>query len=273
MAVSDQVFNFVMNMIGPWMFIYTNVSHFPEAVKTIIASGEYSKLFSPSEFLAVMFGKFWAAVGPSLKEDFSPRVVPVLEGRVRDGRIVEEQVYEPVSGVVMEIGAGTGMWIDVLAKFVDGHASDSADGVHELRRRKNGGAAAGGGGITKIYGVEPNQISAAALRKRVEDVGLNGIYEVVPVGLEQVTDPTAWDGVIAEGSLDCIVCICCLCSIPDQAENIKYLYRLLKPGGRWYIHEHIQANRGGILMRLYQCKFISSTVVLKQESLHAKFFG
>lgn len=252
MGVMDSVVKFIMPLVGPWIFIGMAVSHIPQAFITIVSSGEYSKLFSPSAFLAVMFGKFWATVGPEIKEDFKPRVVPVLEGRVRDGKVVDEQVYEPISGVIMEIGAGSGMWTDVLASFTGAESSGGA--AHNLRKRKGDASAPR---VTKIYGVEPNQISAASLRKRVDEFGLDGIYEVVPVGIEQVTDPTAWDGEIPEGSLDCIVCICCLCSIPDQEKNIQYLYKLLKPGGRWYIHEHVQATRGGILTRLYQCKFCS----------------
>ncbi|KAJ6789071.1 hypothetical protein PWT90_00373 [Aphanocladium album] len=248
MGFKENAGDFAMKMIGPWIFICVSVAHFPKAFKNIISSGQYSKLFSPSEFLAVAFGLFWATVGPEIKEDFKPRVIPVLEGRVRDGKIVDEPVYEPVSGVIMEVGAGSGMWSDVIASFTA--AGSAADGpASNLRKRKPDAA---GGAVTKIYGVEPNEISAASLRKRVKDAGLDGIYEVVPVGIERVTDPTAWDGEIPEGSLDCIVCICCLCSIPDQEKNIKYLYKLLKPGGRWYIHEHVKATRGGILLRLYQ---------------------
>lgn len=250
--------DFAMKMIGPWMFIYMAVAHFPQAFMTIVSSGQYSKLFSPSEFLAVAFGKFWATVGPNIKEDFKPRVVPVLEGRVLNGKIVDEPVYEPVSGVIMEVGAGSGMWSDVIASFTAvgaASASDSASGpASNLRKRKTDGS---GGLVTKIYGVEPNEISAAALQKRVDDFGLSGIYEVVPVGIEKVTDPTAWGGEIPEGSLDCIVCICCLCSIPDQEKTFQYLYKLLKPGGRWYIHEHVKATRGGILLRLYQGNYFS----------------
>ncbi|KAM3514320.1 hypothetical protein MY11210_001995 [Beauveria gryllotalpidicola] len=264
MGLKEDVGNFAMAMIGPWLFIGMAVAHFPRTFISIVSSGQYSKLFSPSEFLAIAFGQFWGTVGPEIKEDFKPRVVPVLEGRVRDGNIVPEPVSEPISGIVMEVGAGSGMWTDVLAGFTAVGSSDSGpDGpASNLRRRKTH---ASGGGITKIYGVEPNEISAASLRKRVNDLGLDGIYEVVPVGIEQVTDPTAWNGQIPEGSLDCIVCVCCLCSIPDQEKNIQYLYKLLKPGGRWYIHEHVKVTHGGILLRLYQGKsyvgFFHSIVV------------
>ncbi|EGX95597.1 Methyltransferase type 11 [Cordyceps militaris CM01] len=247
MGLKEDVGDFAMKMIGPWIFIGMAVAHFPQAISSLVSSGQYAKLLSPSEILAVAFGLFWGTVGPTIKEDFKPRVVPVLQGRVRDGKIVDEVVSEPVSGVIMEVGAGSGMWMDVIAGFTA--AGAGADGpASGLRRRKTDAA----GVVTKIYGVEPNEISAASLRKRVATMGLDGIYEVVPVGIEQVTDPTAWDGEIPEGSLDCIVSICCLCSIPDQEKNIQYLYKLLKPGGRWYIHEHVKVTRGGALLNWYQ---------------------
>ncbi|PHH86055.1 hypothetical protein CDD83_10823 [Cordyceps sp. RAO-2017] len=94
------------------------------------------------------------------------------------------------------------------------------------------------------------------MRQRVRDVGLGEVYEVVPVGIESVGDPAAWAGQIPPGSVDCIVGILCLCSIPDPDENIRRLYKLLKPGGRWYVYEHVEATRGGPLLSLYQ-RFVS----------------
>jgi SAM-dependent methyltransferase len=136
------------------------------------------------------------------------------------------------------------MWADVFAKVgggVGGHDE-------QLRYRK------GGNGLTRVYGIEPNPQSAAALRQRVKEVGLEGVYEVVPVGIESINDPTAWDGRIEPGTVDSIVTILCLCSIPEPEKNIKLLYESLKKGGRWYAYEHVQVEQGGFLLRAYQCK-------------------
>jgi hypothetical protein len=47
--------------------------------------------------------------------------------------------------------------------------------------------------------------------------------------------------------------VLCLCSIPDPAENIALLYKCLKPGGRWYVFEHVVAfPEQGRFMALYQ---------------------
>lgn len=170
------------------------------------------------------------------------RVVALLEGRVKGGCIQDEVVGTPIHGTVLEVGAGSGMWVDVLARF-----SINIGATGGPRNRKNTGR-----GITKIYGVEPNPISAKALQKRVNEVGLQDVYQVVPVGIESVTDPSAWDSEIKPGSIDCIVGIMCLCSIPEPEKNINLLYKLLKPGGYWFVNEHVKVKHGSPLIRFYQ---------------------
>ena len=237
-------------LVDPWLFMFLAVQHIPLTVRNLFSAGEYGVLASPSAFADALFGTFWVTVGPMVKESGEERVVPLLQGRVRGGVVHDHVVAAPVSGTVIEVGAGSGMWADVFAKV---GSSASEGGRPGLRKRGTGGGGGGeGGGLTKVYGVEPNATSAAALRQRVKDVGLEGVYEVVPVGIESLDDPTAWDGKIEPGSVDCIVCILCLCSIPEPEKNIKHLYKLLKPGGRWYVYEHVKTQRGGLLMSVYQ---------------------
>lgn len=103
--------------------------------------------------------------------------------------------------------------------------------------------------ITHIYGVEPNPSVHGALRAEIAAASLDGVYEIVPVGIQ---DALA-SGQIAPESVDCIVSVLCLCSIPDPAENIAQLYRCLKPGGRWYVFEHVRVYpEQGWIMNLYQ---------------------
>ncbi|KEZ39562.1 hypothetical protein SAPIO_CDS9464 [Scedosporium apiospermum] len=154
-----------------------------------------------------------------MKKRSMPRVLPLLQGRVRHGQIYDEVRCAPLSGTVLEVGAGSGMWADVLATVTEGVK-----------------------GPLKIYGVEPNPYSAAALRKRTRDVGLDGVYEVLPVGIEKLGDPTATGVRVAPGSVDCVVTIQCLCSIPEPEKNARLLYNYLKKGGRWYVYEHIKVD-------------------------------
>ncbi|KAK5992309.1 Thiol S-methyltransferase TMT1B [Cladobotryum mycophilum] len=230
-----------LSLTEPWFFLFYSLTHIPATIRQLIKEKQYGTLLSLSAFHDALFGTFWATVGPMVKSTGEMRVIPLLGGRVKDGLIHDEVVSPPIQGTVIEIGAGSGMWADVLARFSGG---DDNSGI---RNRKNASS-----GITKIYGIEPNAISAKALQERVKEVGLGDIYQVVPVGIESVDDPSAWNGKIEPGSVDSIVGVLCLCSIPEPEKNIKLLYRLLKPGGTWYVYEHVKANRGGLLTSAYQ---------------------
>ncbi|KAM4057829.1 methyltransferase [Hirsutella rhossiliensis] len=256
MALLTTLQDLVVHLVEPWLFMAISLRHVPQTVRAVVASGQLATLLSPSAFSDALFGQFWATVGPDVKQASEAHVVPLLEGRVSAGRVHRDVVAVPVHGTVVEIGAGSGMWADVFARIragsapppssAPGHADDGrGDGPRE--RKKEPAAR-----ITKIYGVEPNPQSAAALARRVQQVGLADIYQVVPVGIESVSDPSAWAGQIPPGSVDCIVGVLCLCSIPDPEDNIRRLHKLLKPGGRWYVYEHVKATRGGLLLRLYQ---------------------
>lgn len=235
MAIARTVVKVLIDLIVPWAVLTFKLVFLPKTIKQFIDARDYSGLFSPTAFGRAWFGNFWATVGPEVKRSYGPDVQAILEGRMVNGRVQDVSSASPMSGVVLEIGAGGGAWLDVYAAMADAQASTESR-------------------ITKIYGVEPNSAFSASLRQQVVDLDLSDIYEVVAAGVEQVVGDAYWRGKIPEGSVDSIVSICCLCSIPDPEKNIKLLYKLLRPGGRWYIHEHGRTNRGGPLMLAYQCK-------------------
>jgi len=115
------------------------------------------------------------------------------------------------SGVCMDIGPGSGEWLYLFAK------ANNKD-------------------ITKIYGVEPNPGMHKALRANAVKAGLGDIYEVVGCGAEEL----ATKGGIPKGSIDTIITVQCLCSIPTPEKIIKDLYPYLKPGGQWLVYEHVK---------------------------------
>ncbi|KAM0285646.1 hypothetical protein ACHAQH_001352 [Verticillium albo-atrum] len=213
-------------LVDPWLFMCCSLYYLPPTILALLRSRDPAALLSWSRLQAAWFGRFWAWAGPGVRETGQARVVPLLEGRVRGGRVVDETsaAGPRVGGVVIEVGAGTGMWVDMLAKV---------------------------GGVKRVFGVEPNEGSQPELRRRVREAGLEGVYEVVPVGIEELGDAGRWDGKIEPDSVDCIVSILCLCSIPDQEANIAALYGYLKKGGRWYVYEHVQA-QNSLFMKLYQ---------------------
>jgi len=119
--------------------------------------------------------------------------------------------------------------------------------------------------ITKMYGVEPAIDLHAELLRNAEKTGLGGKYEAIVAGAE----PSSLIPALAKknllqspekgsGIFDTIVCIRVLCGVPHQEETAEGLYRLLKPGGRLLIVEHVVQPhpKGGdivakVMQRLY----------------------
>lgn len=217
------------SLLFPWEFMAISLAHLPATVLSAILSLDLRTLLSPGRLRAAWFGRFWARVGPVVRDNASGNVVPLLQGRTRHGAHGDEPHHPPLGGVVLEVGPGSGMWVSLF----------SPRSPHGLGRH-----------VTHVYGVEPNAAVHPLLRQQVAAAGLDdGTYEIVPVGIEAL----AASGRVAPESVDCIVTIMCLCSIPEPRRNIAELYRYLKPGGRWYVYEHVRCfpsqGRG---MRLYQ---------------------
>jgi len=119
-------------------------------------------------------------------------------------------------GVVLDIGPGNGEWLACFDKSK----------------------------VSKIYGVEPNRDHHKRLRERVREAGLEEIYVVVPVGVE---DLGTFKGVeLGKGEVDSVVTVFCLCSVPQPKRMIGELYGYLKQGGNWIVHEHVVTVEGGV---------------------------
>ncbi|KAI9709529.1 MAG: hypothetical protein M1820_003289 [Bogoriella megaspora] len=238
------------SLIFPWQFMSVSAGCIPSTICTLISEGRWQTLFSFDGFRDALFGNLWAFAGPQVKANAEQRVIPLLEGRVRNAEVSDHVVSEPVSGRILEIGAGTGLWADVFLKINTTGKHTGTESANDPTTRRRVAAR----GISKIYGVEPNVQSVRTLRQRTKELGMEDMYEAIPVGIEQLDDPRATGSAttIEPGSIDSIVTVLCLCSIPDQEKNIKALYKLLKPGGRWYVYEHVKVKRGGLLLSWYQ---------------------
>lgn len=123
--------------------------------------------------------------------------------------VVAPLVRANVSGVVLDIGPGSGEWVNLYAATANK--------------------------VTKVYGVEPNPEHHAALRRRVEAAGLKGIYEILPVGAQDLGSVG-----LQHESVDTIVTLQTLCSCPGPQDIIKSLYPYLKKGGTWLVYEHVK---------------------------------
>ncbi|KAK5629167.1 hypothetical protein RRF57_004882 [Xylaria bambusicola] len=256
----------LMGLIDPWLFLKLSASFIPSTISHIFHTRPFLSalrivLFSPSRFREAWFGQFWSVAGPNVRDGAKMRVLPLLDGRTTGGRVVDVSTGPGIGGVVIEIGAGSGLWVDVFSnrhlEWKCGAGERTAgEGEGKEREERENGVASARTEITRVYGIEPNPAHHHALRHAVEDAGLQGIYEIVPVGIEDLSPSSSsrrkkWDGSIEPGSVDCIVSVLCLCSIPDPRQNIHELYELLRPGGRWYVYEHVKV-RYSWYMRLYQ---------------------
>jgi SAM-dependent methyltransferase len=123
-------------------------------------------------------------------------------------------------GIVLDIGPGPGEWLALFDKEK----------------------------VTKIYGVEPNADHHPRLRERIAHAGLQDKYVIVPVGIQDLGDK--W---VEKGSVDSVVTVLCLCSIPTPEYMIRELYQHIKEGGIWILYEHVKVKEG-ILIKFYACE-------------------
>ena len=141
-------------------------------------------------------------------------------------------------GVCLDIGPGSGQW---LYMFAQANNSD----------------------ITKIYGVEPNVGMHKELRQNAIRNGLGDVYEVIGCGAEEL----GTKGGISKESIDTIITVQCLCSIPTPETIIKELYPLLKPGGRWLVYEHIKTKYHGDFVGYWQSEWQSHSNVSRETDV------
>jgi SAM-dependent methyltransferase len=210
----------VNGLLEPWLFLGLSVSYLPGTIVGLVRSREWSSFTSFDKFSFAWFGRFWTFVGPMVRESNEARVAPLLQGRVRAGMIVsaEDAVTPGVGGTVIEIGPGNGNWSGIFAdSYVSTEAGLKGEDKNGERTRVN-----------KVFGIEPNAAHHATLSRRAKEAGLEDRYQIVPVGIEDITPQ-----LIEKESVDAIVTVLCLCSIPEPEKNIRELYTYLKPGGRW----------------------------------------
>lgn len=247
-------------LLDPWVFMAHAAAWLPGTVVRLVRARRFDVLLSPARLRDAWFGAFWQWAGPNIKLNAEKRVLPLLAGRTTGGRIIAADADAApgpgLEGVVMELGAGSGFWVDVFAEPGREETDD-----HDDEKENEGSGRGVRKGITRVLGVEPNAAQHASLRRRVRAAGLEGVYDIVPVGVEDLGDASKWEGRVEPGSVDCIVSVLCLCSIPDPPRQFRALYAYLKPGGRWYVYEHVRTEAGWA-MRTYQGELLESLLLL-----------
>ncbi|KAK3996682.1 S-adenosyl-L-methionine-dependent methyltransferase [Cladorrhinum sp. PSN332] len=217
----DSLLTKLTTLTFPFKFMFLSLTFLPR----VLLTSPYSDLYPISTLKSTWFSAFWTHVGPLVRESASPSVIPLLSGMITRGAMTfppssksasssssssSQTPHPPISGTVLELGPGSGQWLPTLSLFPS---------------------------ITKILGVEPNAGIHPLLSAQIARHNLQDKYSIVPCGVEDL----ATSGVEKE-SVDSIMTVLCLCSIPEPQKNIKELYTYLKPGGRWYVYEHVKVH-------------------------------
>jgi SAM-dependent methyltransferase len=137
---------------------------------------------------------------------------------------VKQDLLTHAHGAILEVGAGTGQTL----KYYD------------LAK------------VTKVWAVEPDEASVPVLKREILRLGLEGTCEILQCGIED-TEALRNAGII-DGTIDTIVCVLTLCTVPKPRQAISALYPLLKPaGGQLLLLEHVASQNAltRIIQNLY----------------------
>ena len=88
----------------------------------------------------------------------------------------------------------------------------------------------------QLTGIELSPAMLERARSRSEQLGRKADL--------RIGDATALD--FPDGSFDTVVCTFSLCTIPDDAAAVAEVRRVLRPGGRFVLAEHVRSTRPGI---------------------------
>ncbi len=130
-----------------------------------------------------------------------PRLIDVIM-RARDNHDLRAQVASNLSGDVLEIGFGSGLNVPFYPP-----------------------------GLTRVYALDP----ATAGRKLAAGRVAASPVPVEYVGLDAQRIP------LADGSVDSVLTTWTLCTVPDPAQALAEVRRVLRPGGTLHFAEHGRA--------------------------------
>lgn len=88
----------------------------------------------------------------------------------------------------------------------------------------------------------------------MKESGLTDIYEILPCGIEDVMGLKKHG--VTLSSIDTVLSVQVLCSVPDPDEMMRRLYALMKPGGKLIVYEHVKS-MDSVSMMVQSESFIS----------------
>jgi len=121
---------------------------------------------------------------------------------------LRQETAGQASGVVLEVGAGTGL---------------NFSWYHPER-------------VERVEAIEPDSAMLAYARERVRQAG-------VPISLTQAAVSAL---PFADASFDSVVVTLVFCSVEDPAQGMQEIKRVLKPQGTLFLFEHVRSQRAWI---------------------------
>ncbi len=125
-----------------------------------------------------------------------------------------ERLLAQAAGEVLELGAGTGA---NFAFYCDA--------------------------VTRLWALEPDAVLLGRARQARTALSAEQAARIRLIRGDGQRLP------FAENRFDCVVCCLVLCTVPDPARMLAEARRVLKPGGRLLVFEHVAAEPGSRLRR------------------------
>lgn len=139
-----------LGLLGPWIFLGLSASCLPRTILKLIWERKLSVLLSPSKLQDAWFSEVWKFQGPMIRQTAGEIVVPLLEGRATAGDVTPEPVGPGIHGTVIEVGPGSGLWVDVYKMVAEVNPNPDAEAGEGTVRRRNAGGS-GSKGSSRVY--------------------------------------------------------------------------------------------------------------------------
>jgi hypothetical protein len=97
----DSAYEVVEELVHPLQLMLLSASYLPGTLFSLLQSRQFTTVLSLSSLKYAWFARFWSAYGPLMKEGSGPRVAPLIG---------------LASGVVIDVGPGSGEWIGLFNK-------------------------------------------------------------------------------------------------------------------------------------------------------------
>lgn len=188
-----------LDLLVPVIVQVIALIYLPITLFILVKNREFPTLRSWTAFQQAWFARFWMFFGRASRPLFAADV---------------EHVLSRARGVVLDLGTGSGDWAYMFATARNQH-------------------------ITKILFLEPNTQFHPKLRKMAQSVGLDGRYEILGGGVEELDHRG-----VKKGTVDTVVTVHVLCSVSSPEPLVKELYEYLRPGGQWLVYEHVKVREG-----------------------------